>query len=73
MVPKVTNLSFWCLNISYFFLFVICIVMICNVVIFCDILYCDIFTYDEGEALQDSNRHLSFTKWILVEDVIVRS
>ena len=32
--------------------------------IFCDILYCDILTYDEGEALQGSNRHLGFTKWI---------
>ena len=32
--------------------------------IFCDFLYCDILTYDEGEALQGSNRHLGFTKWI---------
>ena len=32
--------------------------------IFCDFLYCDFLTYDEGEALQGSNRHLGFTKWI---------
>ena len=41
-----------------------CDIYLCNIVIFCDILYCDILTYDEGEALQGSNRHLGFTKWI---------
>ena len=80
MVAKVPNLTFWCLHISHFFLFVICIVILYNIVIFiCVILWYFAIFYIVifSPMMRGKLCRAVFVIWVsqngFVEEIIVRS